>query len=133
MKSKVVERMMAKMPEDVKIFVDKYADIVVRINYLLKEKGLTQKDLAERLDKKPSEICKWLNGEHNFTLRSLAKIEAELGEIILYVPKRISYQSAGGNKAHMTVYRNDHINTNVEFIPAKSTHIKNDKTLTNVI
>ena len=50
MKSKVAERMMAKMPEDVKIFVDKYADIVVRINQLLKEKGLNQKDLAEKLD-----------------------------------------------------------------------------------
>ena len=59
MKSKVAERMMAKMPEDVKIFVDKYADIVVRINQLLKEKGLNQKDLAEKLDKKPCVCQRW--------------------------------------------------------------------------
>jgi transcriptional regulator with XRE-family HTH domain len=39
------------------------------------------------MGKKPSEISKWLNGEHNFTLRSLAKLEAELGEPIITVPK----------------------------------------------
>ena len=88
MRSKVAKRMMAKMPEETKIFVDKYADILVRVNQLLKEKGLTQKDLADKMKKKPSEISKWLNGEHNFTLRSIAKLEAELGETILCVPSR---------------------------------------------
>jgi transcriptional regulator with XRE-family HTH domain len=91
MKSKVADRMMAKIPEETKIFVDKYADIVVRVSQILKEKGLTQKDLAEKMGKKPSEISKWLNGEHNFTLLSIAKLEAELGETILYVPQRESH------------------------------------------
>lgn len=44
--------------------------------------------MAEKLDKKPSEISKWLSGEHNFTLRSLAKLSAELGEALLEVPKK---------------------------------------------
>lgn len=132
MKSKVAERMMAKMPEDVKIFVDKYADIVVRINQLLKEKGYSQKDLAEKLDKRPSEISKWLNGDHNFTLRSIAKLEAELGETILYVPRQISFQSFSKTKTKMTVYRNDHINTKVEFTSINSTKIRTEKTLSNV-
>jgi transcriptional regulator with XRE-family HTH domain len=52
------------------------------------EKGYTQKSLADKLEKKPSEIHKWLSGEHNFTLRSIAKLEAELGETILEVPVR---------------------------------------------
>lgn len=132
MKSKVAERMMAKMPEDVKIFVDKYADIVVRINQLLKEKGYSQKDLAEKLDKRPSEISKWLSGDHNFTLRSIAKLEAELGETILYVPRQISFQSFGEIRTKMTVYRNDHINTKVEFTSINSTKIRTEKTLSNV-
>jgi transcriptional regulator with XRE-family HTH domain len=133
MKSKVAERMIAKMPEDVKIFVDKYADIVVRINLLLKEKGLTQKELAERLDKKPSEISKWLGGEHNFTLRSLAKLEAELGETILYVPKRVSFKAACQYKSFMTVYRNDEINTNVEFTTIGTIQINNNKNIGHAI
>lgn len=92
MRSKVAKRMMAKMPEETKIFVDKYADIVVRVNQLLKEKGLTQKDLASKMGKKPPEINKWLSGEHNFTLRSIAKLEAELGETILQVPTPVLQQ-----------------------------------------
>ena len=131
MKSKIAERMMAKMPEDVKIFVDKYAEIVIRINQLLKEKGLSQKSLAEKMDKKPSEISKWLNGEHNFTIRSIAKLEAELGETILYVPVRVSFQSAGGNKAYMTVIRNEWINTKVPFTHVDSEQIKTLKNLSN--
>lgn len=88
MKSKTLERLLKENPEDVKIFVSWYADIVVRINEILKDKGISKKDLAEGMDKKPSEISKWLNGEHNFTLRSLAKLSAELGENLIEVPKK---------------------------------------------
>jgi transcriptional regulator with XRE-family HTH domain len=106
MRSKVFQRILDKTPEDVKIFTRHYGDLVVRINSLLKEKGYSQKDLAEKLDKKPSEISKWLKGEHNFTLRSLAKLEAELGAPLFYVPKTKSFQSSGGIKTSFTVYRN---------------------------
>lgn len=88
MRSKVADRILSKMPDDTKIFVNKYADLVVRINQIQNEKGITQKSLAEKMGKKPSEICKWLSGEHNFTLRSIAKLEAELGELLLEVPER---------------------------------------------
>jgi len=88
MRSKTVDRLLNSTPKDVEIFVDLYADLLVRINELLLEKGMTKKKLAEKLDKKPSEISKWLSGEHNFTLRSLAKLSAELGEALLEVPKK---------------------------------------------
>jgi transcriptional regulator with XRE-family HTH domain len=91
MRSKIAQRIMSDTPEETKIFVRKYGDIVVRVFQLLKEKRINQKDLAERLDKSPSEISKWLNGDHNFTLRSLAKLEAELGEDIIYIPKPDSF------------------------------------------
>jgi len=88
MRSKTVDRLLKSTPKDVEIFVDLYADLVVRINQLLREKAITKKELAEKLDKNPSEISKWLGGEHNFTLRSLAKLSAELGEPLLEVPTR---------------------------------------------
>lgn len=88
MRSKTVDRLLKSTPKDVEIFVDWYADLVVRINQLLRENDISKKELAEKMDKKPSEISKWLNGEHNFTLRSLAKLSAELGEPLLEVPKR---------------------------------------------
>lgn len=88
MRSKIAKRILDKTPESTKIYVSLYGDIVVRVQELIKEKGLTQKKLAEGMNKKPSEISKWLSGEHNFTLRSLAKLEAELGEPIIQVPQR---------------------------------------------
>ena len=88
MRSKTVDRLLKSTPKDVEIFVDWYADLVVRINQLLRENNINKKELAEKMDKKPSEISKWLSGEHNFTLRSLAKLSAELGENLFEVPKR---------------------------------------------
>lgn len=132
MKSKVAEQMMAKMPQDVKIFVDKYADIVVRVNQLLKEKNFTQKDLAEKMEKNPSEISKWLGGNHNFTLKSIAKLEAELGETILYVPKRLTFQSISEKKMHFTVKMNDQVKITSDFTPAVSTNVKSENLIANV-
>ncbi len=111
MRSKVAERIMAKTPEDVKIFASLYAALVVRVNQLLKEKKFTQKTLAEKLGKSPSEIHKWLSGEHNFTLRSIAKLQAELGETLIEIPtKRVvtEFNSSSYIKSTytLTVYRN---------------------------
>lgn len=84
MRSKVAKRIQDETPEEVRIFVRQYTDIVVRIHEIMQAKGYTQKDLAERMQKKPSEINKWLKGNHNLTLKTLAKLEAELGEPIIF-------------------------------------------------
>ncbi|GAB3424388.1 helix-turn-helix domain-containing protein [Niabella aquatica] len=87
MKSKVAKRIQEETQEEVRIFVRQYTDIVVRVNELLQQKGYTQKELAERMNKKPSEINKWLKGNHNLTLKTIAKLEAELGAPIIEVRK----------------------------------------------
>ena len=51
MKSKVAKRIQDETPEEVRIFVRQYTDIVVRINEIMETKGYTQKDLAERMKK----------------------------------------------------------------------------------
>jgi transcriptional regulator with XRE-family HTH domain len=90
MRSKVAKKILSETPEEQKIFVRQYTDIVVRIHELMQLNGLTQKDLADRMNKKPSEINKWLKGKHNLTLKTIAKLEAELGDSIIYTisPKR---------------------------------------------
>ena len=90
MKSKVAKRIQDETPEEVRIFVRQYTDIVVRINEIMETKGYTQKDLAERMNKKPSEINKWLKGNHNLTLKTLAKLEAELGEPIIFTSSQVA-------------------------------------------
>ncbi len=87
-------------PEDVERFVDKNLDISQQVYALLKEKGWSQKDLANALGKTNAEISKWLSGSHNITLRSIAKMEAALDADIILTPikaekkyKSISYVS----------------------------------------
>lgn len=132
MRSKVFQRILDKTPEDVKIFTRHYGDLVVRINSLLKEKGYTQKDLAEKLDKKPSEISKWLKGEHNFTLRSLAKLEAELGAPLFYVPKAKSFKSTAGKKTTLTVYRNVEAKQTIDYSKFEEKKVKQSNELADV-
>lgn len=67
------------------IYVDKVSAIAHRIHTLLEKKGLTQRELANKMFKNEEEISKWINGEQNFTLRTIAKIEAALGEPLIIV------------------------------------------------
>lgn len=85
MRSKIAKRILEETPLETKIFVRKYAEIIARVHEILKAQGLTQRELAERMGKNPSELSRWLHGEHNLTLKSLAKLEAELGEEIISV------------------------------------------------
>ena len=86
MRNERARRILAETPAETKIFVSKYADILVRIHELMNERGLKQKNIADKLNKQPSEISKWLNG-HNLTLKTIAKLEVVLEDDILIVPK----------------------------------------------
>lgn len=70
---------LASIPEEQKIEFDLSFGIAERISDVLKTKNLTQKDFARQLHKRESEISKWMTGRHNFTLQTIAKIEAVLG------------------------------------------------------
>jgi len=73
--------------EEVSKFVDHSFDIVNKIHAILEKQGKTQRDLAVMLGKNESEVSKWMRGTHNFTLKSIAKIETVLGEKICTVIK----------------------------------------------
>lgn len=82
----MAERLQAKITGENRIFVKKNLAISEQISAILKEKGWTQKQLAQRLGKNESEVSKLLSGLHNPTLKSIAKLEAELGTDIIVTP-----------------------------------------------
>lgn len=47
-----------------------------RIYELMTERGLSKLQFAQALGKRPSEVTKWLSGQHNFTIRTLALLSA---------------------------------------------------------
>lgn len=53
--------------------------IAARIEDVMKAKGLTKSDFAQKAGKHPSEITKWLSGTHNFTTDTLVEIALALG------------------------------------------------------
>lgn len=74
--------------DDIKRYVEHSFDIVDQIQVILDRQGKTQRDLANLLGKKESEISKWMRGTHNFTLKSIAKIETVLAETIVLTPSK---------------------------------------------
>lgn len=58
-----------------------------KIHTLLTDRGMTQKELAKKMGKTDAEVSVWLSGQHNFTLRTLAKISVVLGEDLIQVSR----------------------------------------------
>ena len=59
------------------------ADIIERIDAILKEKHMTQRDLAHKMGKSEAVVSRWITGFPNFTLRSLSQLSAALGEPLI--------------------------------------------------
>lgn len=88
MASQIFEQALSKVSKDSKIFAEKSLDILDQVHFLMKEEGITQKDLSRKLGKSESEISKWLSGLHNMTLKTIAKLESVLNRDILITPIR---------------------------------------------
>ena len=84
-RSSIIEARRAKVSPEVRRRVDLSFLIADKIHNILEEKGLKQKDLANMLGKKESEISKWMRGTHNFTIDTISTIESVLGQPILQV------------------------------------------------
>ncbi len=60
-----------------------------RIADAIRDKGWNNKTFAAKLEKKPSEITKWLSGTHNFTVNTLVEICQVLGiQLSVLIEKR---------------------------------------------
>ncbi|MCB9263836.1 MAG: helix-turn-helix transcriptional regulator [Lewinellaceae bacterium] len=83
MPSKIFESAINNVKPEHEAFIRMSVDISKRIQELMEVKGMKQNELAEALGKSPSEVSKWLSGMHNFTLKSIGKLEVILGAPIL--------------------------------------------------
>lgn len=72
-----------QVPADVKLFVDLSFSVADRIDAALKERGMTQKQLAQAMGKTENEVSRWVGGTHNFTLKTIAKISSVLNVDLL--------------------------------------------------
>lgn len=83
--NKLFRDCLAAIPVEQKAAFNLSFCIAERISEILKIKGLTQKEFAHMLNKRESEISKWLTGRHNFTTNTIARIETVLGVNIINI------------------------------------------------
>ena len=80
------EKMAAVSPE-IMSEVQLSADIIARIDEILKQKNMTQRDLAKKMGRSEVVISRWTSGFPNLTLKSIAEISNALGEPLVRVAK----------------------------------------------
>ncbi len=78
-------KMVASIPDDIKAEIDLSFAISDRIDFLMNERGLSKKQFADALGRRPSEITKWLSGQHNFTIATLGMLSSFFGQPIITV------------------------------------------------
>lgn len=66
--------MVRQVPPDIKEEINLSFAISNKIDALMQERGLTKKQFADQIGKRPSEITRWLSGQHNFTVFTLAML-----------------------------------------------------------
>lgn len=55
------------------------------IKFLKEHQSETPSRFADALGKRPNEITRWLSGEHNFTISTLAMLSSFFGQPIITV------------------------------------------------
>lgn len=77
--------MVSQVPPEIKEEINLSFAISNKIDAFMQERGLSKKQLADQLGKRPSEITRWLSGQHNFTVSTLAMLSTFFGKSIISV------------------------------------------------
>lgn len=88
-KNSILEERRKLIANEISDFVNKSFEISDRIHLILQERNLDQKDLARLLGKNESEISKWMTGTHNFTIKTISRIENVLEAPIIDVVETV--------------------------------------------
>ena len=85
--NRIMDEIRSTITPEMKLQMEMSVAIANRIYEILEAKGMTQKELAQKLGKTETEVSRWLSVTHNLTLSTICKISAALGEEIVIVPK----------------------------------------------
>ncbi|MDE5920581.1 MAG: helix-turn-helix transcriptional regulator [Paramuribaculum sp.] len=78
-------KMVDQVPPEIKEEINLSFEISNKIDALMQERGLSKKQFADQIGKRPSEVTRWLSGQHNFTVSTLAMLSTFFGKSIISV------------------------------------------------
>ena len=82
---KTLEEMLGQIPDKIQRETELSFQISDRIFSLMQERGLSKKQFADALGRRPCEVTNWLSGQHNFTISTLAMLSSFFGQSIIKV------------------------------------------------
>ena len=83
--AKSLDEILGPIPENIQLETNLSFAISDRIYALMRERGLSKKQFADSLGKRPCEVTKWLSGQHNFTISTLSMLSSFFGQSIIKV------------------------------------------------
>lgn len=86
MSKSLFKNVIEKIPRDIRLFTRYAGELAIAVGELRERQGLTQRDLAERIDMKESQLSRILGGSGNPTLQTIARLAAVLGEDLIEFP-----------------------------------------------
>lgn len=84
-KANSFKQMLDSVPPEIQKEVELEFAISNKIYDLMDSKGLSKLQFAQALGKRPCEVTKWLSGQHNFTIRTIAMLTTFFGEPIIQI------------------------------------------------
>jgi len=90
---KLFHKIVDETPAELKTQLRFSNAIAEKLDRMLKERDMSQRDLARKTKKTEAEVSRWLGGTHNFTLRTLALISTALGEDLISIVKQYDITS----------------------------------------
>ncbi|MBN1929717.1 MAG: helix-turn-helix domain-containing protein [Chlorobiaceae bacterium] len=80
-------------------WLDRSADIALRVLSTLDALNMSQKELAERIGVSPQQVSKIVKGNENLTLETISKLEAALGVPLIEVCRATEESEADAETA----------------------------------
>lgn len=77
--------MLGPIPDSLQKETELSFQISDKIYSLMQERGLSKKQFADALGKRPCEVTKWLSGQHNFTIATIGILSSFFGKPIVTV------------------------------------------------
>lgn len=89
--SPVINQLLGEITPVEKLQTNTKMTLAARLDDLITARGWGKSEFAEKVNKNPSEITKWLSGTQNFTIDTLAEIGVALNMPVseLFAPKRV--------------------------------------------
>jgi hypothetical protein len=89
--SPVINQLLGEITPLEKLQTNTKMTLSARLDDLITARGWGKSEFAEKVNKNPSEITKWLSGTQNFTIDTLAEIGVVLNMPVseLFAPKRV--------------------------------------------